>query len=71
MDEIDRRSVYEHAMLRMDEHIRRHEDGTLSLDCSSALELGIDPIVFSDLSRSIEETNRKIKSGDIQAFEIK
>ena len=69
MDEAERREEYEKAILRLDQYIRKTSDGTLELTISGE-HIDIDPIVFADLKRSLEETNRKIKSGELNVDEI-
>ena len=69
MDEAERREEYEKAILRLDQYIRKTPDGTLELTISGE-HIDIDPIVFADLKRSLEETNRKIKSGELNVDEI-
>jgi hypothetical protein len=59
------------AISRFEQHIRRGRDGTFRLDFRSRREnLGIDPVLFADLSRSLEETNRKIRLGKISHVEL-
>jgi hypothetical protein len=61
---------YEIAMRRLQDHIRRAADGTFLLDVEDAGSINVDPIVFADLKRSLEETNRKIRRGEINPQQI-
>lgn len=62
---------YEAAIRQLREYIRRNEDGTLRLDIDDAQSLGIDPVVFADLKRSLEETNRLIRNGVMRGEDVK
>jgi hypothetical protein len=55
---------YEIAIRRFQEHLTRAEDGTFRLDVEDGNSIGVDPIVFADLKRSLEETNIKIRRGE-------
>lgn len=70
MDERERKDTYERAMARMSEYIRRNSDGTFMLAINHGEELDIDPVVFADLRRSLEETNKKIRAGELNPKEI-
>src|SRR5690242_3570514 len=61
---------YEAAIAKLQPHIRTADGGTLRLDVQSENDVGIDPILFADLRRSLEETNRKIRNGEIRSEEI-
>ncbi len=63
---------YEYAIRQLERHIRfSPADGTLSLDVSNARDAGIeDPVVFADLKRSLDETNKKIKNGELRIDEV-
>jgi hypothetical protein len=63
--------VYEEAIRRLEPYIKRAEDGTFILLITDARALGIDPVVFADLKRSLDETNRRIGLGEIKASDIK
>ena len=62
---------HEKAIRAMEKRLKRNPDGTLTLDAKSAEELGVDPGAFSNLQHSLEETNRKIQSGEIKPDQIK
>ena len=62
----DETRVYEDAVTRFQEHITRAADGTFLLDAKDGESIGVsDPVLFDELKRSLEETNRMIRSGDI------
>ncbi|HWX40458.1 MAG TPA: hypothetical protein VN345_04840 [Blastocatellia bacterium] len=62
---------YEAAIRRFQGHLKRAEDGTFRLDVEDdGKSIGVDPIVFADLKRSLEETNRKIRSGEIDPKQV-
>jgi hypothetical protein len=69
MDAESRKAIYENAIMRVDQYIRRADDGTLELRTDSA-KAELDPVVFADLARSVEETNRKIKAGELSVNDI-
>lgn len=69
MGENERGKTYEHAISRLDQYVKRAADGTLELTISGE-HVDIDPIVFADLERSLEETNRKIRAGEISADQV-
>jgi hypothetical protein len=57
---------YEDAMRLFERHLKRAADGTLHLDVEDGKSIGVDdPVVFADLKRSLEETNRQILRGEI------
>lgn len=59
-------SEYERAMLTFQRHLSRKEDGLFRLDAKDGREIGIDdPVIFADLVRSLDATNRKIKDREI------
>jgi len=58
---------YEDAILRVKKYIKLAHDGTLVLDVKSGDQLGIDPVLFADLKRSLDETNQKIRRGEISS----
>jgi hypothetical protein len=61
---------YEQAIRKLQEHIRRADDGTFQLDIEDGSSIGIEPVVFADLQRSLEETNKKIRNGELRREEI-
>jgi len=69
MDPGERREVYENAIRRLDQYIEKAPDGTLTLAIDRA-KAELDPAVFADLTRSLEETNRKIRAGEFTANDI-
>ena len=69
MDEAERRQKYENAITLLDQYIKKTPEGTLELTIGGEY-IDVDPIVFADLKRSLEETNRKIKSGELNVDEI-
>jgi hypothetical protein len=60
----DRSETYESAIQHLNQYVTKAPDGTLTLTVDNE-KLGMDPIIFADLLRSLEETNRKIKSGEL------
>ena len=61
---------YEAAMRTLQQHIRQEPDGTFTLTVAKAEDIGIDPILFADLKRSMDETNRHIQAGDYQLGDV-
>ena len=62
---------YENALLRFQQHVRLTEEGYFRLDIEDGLEIGIaDPVIFADLKRSLDETNRRIAHGQIDPAAI-
>ena len=73
MSEIQRHELaqrYETAIARFQEHLTRDEDGTLRLDVDDPRRLDIDPLIFADLRRSLEETNEKIRRGEVDPQKV-
>jgi hypothetical protein len=63
MDDYDLAQRYEQAAERMQRYIHRSDDGTFILDIMDAAQADIhDPVIFADLKRSLEETNRLIRN---------
>jgi hypothetical protein len=56
---------YELAITSAQKYIKQARDGTLFLDLRPGDKLGIDPVLFADLERSLNETNKKIRAGEI------
>jgi hypothetical protein len=57
-------SPYESAMVAFQKHLHRSADGRFLLDAEDGIAIGIsDPVIFADLKRSLDETNRKIVQG--------
>jgi hypothetical protein len=64
-------SDYETAIIAFERHVRRTDEGYFRLDVEDGREIGIaDPVIFADLKRSLDETNRKIKLGQIDPSAI-
>lgn len=71
MSEHDWGDRYEAAIRQLNEHVTRAEDGTFRLNVEDdGKSIGIDPVIFADLKRSLEETNKLIRSGAIKPLEI-
>jgi len=72
MKELVMGHAYDAAMLAFQKHLRRTDEGYFHLDAENGQEIGIsDPVIFADLKRSLDETNRKIKLGQINPWDIK
>ena len=57
---------YESAMLAFQRRLYRTQDGCFALDAENGGDIGIaDPVVFADLKRSMEETDKRIRRGEI------
>ena len=54
---------YEDALRKLEKHIRQEPDGTFSVTVSKGEDIGIDPVIFADLTRSIEQTNSNVRAG--------
>ena len=61
---------HEPAIRAMGTRLRRNPDGTITLDAKDASELGVDAGAFANLQLSLEETNRKIKAGELQPDQV-
>jgi hypothetical protein len=62
---------YEAAIVRFEGHLKNTDDGTLRLDAKDGKSIGIDdPVIFADLKRSLDETNRKIRRGELKLDQI-
>jgi hypothetical protein len=61
---------HEPAIRAMEKRLRRNTDGTITLDAKDAAELAVDPGAFANLQLSLEETNRKIKAGELQPDQV-
>jgi hypothetical protein len=61
---------YETAIMRFQEHVKRAEDGTFRLDVEDGKSIGVDDSLFGDLKRSLEETNRKIRQGELKPMQV-
>ena len=72
MSEHERGDRYEAAMRLFQEHLKRAEDGTFRLDAEDGKSIGVtDPVVFADLKRSLDETNRKIRRGELDPKHVR
>jgi hypothetical protein len=61
---------YQLGIRRFQEHLTQIADGTWHLDVPDATSMGVDPVVFADLKRSLDETNNKIRRKEISPEEI-
>jgi len=61
---------YQNAIRRFQDHLTRAEDGTFRLGVEDGAKIGVDPVVFADLKRSLEETNRKIRDREIDSKQV-
>lgn len=71
MDAAERGSLYLAAMRDLSPYLERRQDGTFSLEIRSGEQVGIDPVIFADLARSLEETNKKITDGEIDPNDVR
>jgi exonuclease VII small subunit len=70
MSEQERSERYEAAMSQLEKYIKRAQDGTFRLEIEDGKSIGVDPVVFEDLKRSLEETNRKIRQGELSPEQV-
>lgn len=73
MSEHRRADRYEQAIKVFEEHLVRTGDGVFRLEVSDSEDghgLGIDPVVFADLKRSLDETNRMLRRGEIKIDQV-
>jgi hypothetical protein len=70
MSEHRRADHYETAIMRFQQHIKRAEDGTFRLDVEDGNRIGVEPGLFAQLKQSLEETNRKIKEGELNPNQV-
>ena len=62
---------YELAIKQFEKYLRVADDGTLKLDAAYVRSIEVnDPVVFADLSRSLEITNKMIMRGEITSAEL-
>jgi hypothetical protein len=62
---------YETAMRRFRPYLSRTDDGTIRLNAEDYRSVGVDdPIVFAQLKEALEETNRKIRRGEIDPKQV-
>ena len=73
MSDHRRADQYEQAIKVFREHLHRTGEGVFRLDVSDNEDgrgLGIDPVVFADLKRSLDETNRMLRRGEIKMDQV-
>ena len=58
------------ALMRFQAHLTRIEDGTFQLDAEDGKSIGVDPVFFDEMKRSLEETNRMIRAGEIDPKQV-
>jgi hypothetical protein len=59
------------AIEKMNEHIERADDGTFILNVEDGSSIGInDPVVFADLRRSLDVTNKMIREGEVRPGDV-
>jgi hypothetical protein len=62
---------YETAMRRFQAHVTRAEDGTFVLHAEDGKSIGVnDPSLFEEMKRSLEETNRMIRQGELDPKQV-
>jgi hypothetical protein len=58
---------YEEALRRLSSYVKQAADGTLYLTIEDGREIGVtDPVAFADFKRSLEETNKKVRRGELK-----
>jgi len=67
----ERKQKTEHAISKLENHIHKTPDGTLELRVKDAQAAGVDPMLFDELKRSLDETNRRLKSGELRLDEVR
>ena len=71
MNERELADRYETAIMRFQAHVTRAEDGTFRMEVEDGKTIGVnDPVLFADLKRSLEETNRKIRQGELDPKQV-
>ena len=71
MSEHERSDRYEDAIRRLQEHlVRNPEDRTFRLTIEDGGSIGIDPVIFAELKRSLEEMNKLIRSKAVDPEEV-
>lgn len=71
MNEHELAQRYETAVMAFQKHVTRAEDGTFRFDIEDGKSIGVDdPVLFENLKHSLEETNRKIKQGEIDPGKV-
>jgi hypothetical protein len=65
------KDTHEPAIREMEKRLSRNPDGTFTLNARDAVELGVDPGAFANLKLSLEETNKKIKAGELSPDQVK
>jgi len=61
---------YESAMMKFQRQVKRAEDGTFRLEVEDGKSIGVDPSLFAFMKQSLEETNRKIKRGELKSDQV-
>jgi hypothetical protein len=68
--QVEVRQHYEAALMRFQAHVKRAADGTFQLDVGDGKSIEVDPVLFEELKRSLEETNKKIKQGELKPEQV-
>ena len=66
----DRKQKTGQAIQKLERHVHRAPDGTFELKVNDAQAAGVDPVLFDELKRSLDETNRRLKSGELRQEDI-
>lgn len=61
---------YETAIEKLRPHISRDGDGTFIINVADGSALGLDPVIFADLRRSMEHINEMIRRGEINPEDV-
>lgn len=62
---------YETALMRFQAHLTRAEDGTFQLNAKDGESIGVnDPVLFDEMKRSLQETNRMIREGQLDPKQV-
>lgn len=67
----ERKQKAEEAIQKLEHHIHKAPDGTLELRVNDAQSAGVDPVLFDELKRSLDETNRRLKSGELRPEDVR
>jgi len=60
-----KKDEFEKAIRQVEKHLRK-QNGRLELDVNDAKQAGVDPTLFQVLKESLDETNKRVKAGELR-----
>jgi hypothetical protein len=64
-----KKDEFERAIRQVEKHVQK-KGGRLTLEAKDAKAVDVDPVLFDDLKRALDNTNEQVKSGKLKLDEV-